>query len=179
MDGCNDLTALANGSLYFTDPPAKKVWQVDAQGNRRAVVESGLEFPNGVTTSPDQSLLMVADSRSRWIWSYQIQPDGSLANGQKFYHLEASDDSGWASADGLKTDSEGFLYAATNSGVQICDQPGRVTAILSKPQAGPLSNVLIAGPYLYVTAGDKVYRRAIKRTAALPWQPVKPPQPRL
>jgi hypothetical protein len=32
---------------------------------------------------------------------------------------------------------------------------------------------------LYVAAADKVFRRVVRRRGAWPWQPVKPPQPRL
>jgi len=173
---------LANGNIYFTDPPNKKVWLIDTKGNQRAVVEAGLEFPNGVVTSPDNSLLMVADARSRWVWSWQIQPDGSLAHGQAFYHLETLDDSSSTSADGMTVDSDGFLYVTTRLGLQICDPPGRVNAVLSKPHPGPLANVVFGGPnldWLYITAGDRVYRRPSKRKGFWPWQTVKPPQPRL
>ena len=42
-------------------------------------MDKGLKFSNGVTLSPDQSLLYVADYRSHWVYSYQVQADGSLA----------------------------------------------------------------------------------------------------
>ena len=57
-----------------------------------------------------------------------------------------------------------------------------MVAIISKPQAGSLSNVVFGGPNLdtlYVTAGDKVFRRQTRVKGVFPWQVVKPPQPRL
>ena len=42
------------------------------------VVDAGLKFSNGVTLSPDQSLLYVADSKTHWVYSYQIGADGVL-----------------------------------------------------------------------------------------------------
>jgi sugar lactone lactonase YvrE len=57
-----------------------------------------------------------------------------------------------------------------------------VVAIINKPQNGPLSNVVFAGPdlqTLYVTAGDKVFRRHMRRKGTLPWSPQKPPVPQL
>ena len=85
-------------------------------------------------------------------------------------------------ADGMTVDTEGYLYVATKLGVQICDQPGRVVGIVSPPAAADLSNVVFAGPdleWLYVTEGDKVFRRRLRRKGVFPWAPVHPPQPRL
>jgi gluconolactonase len=79
-------------------------------------------------------------------------------------------------------DTEGYIYVTTRVGLQVCDQPGRVVAIINKPQNGPLSNVVFAGPdlqTLYVTAGDKVFRRHLRRKGTLPWSPQKPPVPQL
>ncbi|MBL8212708.1 MAG: SMP-30/gluconolactonase/LRE family protein [Bryobacterales bacterium] len=179
----NDLVINAKGEIYFTEPPTKKVWFIDAKGNKRVVIERGLEFPNGIALSPDQSLLTVADTRGKVIWSYQIQPDGSLANGVAYYRLETPDESQLFSiADGMTVDTEGHLYVTTILGVQICDQPGRVVGIINKPHGGPLSNVVFGGPnqdWLYVTAGDRVYRRQTNRKGVNAWTTIKPPQPRL
>lgn len=178
----NDLAVTAKGEIYFTDPPNKRVWFVDTKGQRRVVAEGAHEFPNGVVLSPDQSLLMVADSRNKWVWSYQIQPDGSLGQGQAFYRLETPDENASSGADGMTVDREGFLYVTSRIGLQVCDQPGRVNAIINKPQAGSLSNVVFGGPdltTLYVTAGDKVFRRRVRRAGLFPWTLAKPPQPRL
>lgn len=177
----NDLAVSARGDVYFTDPAAHKVWLIDAKGNPR-VVHEGISFPNGIRFSPDQSLLLVDDSNGRWVWSFQVQPDGSLANGEPFYHLETADESSATGADGMTVDTEGYLYVTTRLGLQICDQPGRVVGIVRKPQDAPLSNVVFGGPgleTLYVTAGDKVFRRHVRRKGVFPWAPVKPPVPRL
>ena len=145
------------------------------------MVHDGIEWPRGVHVSTDQSLLAVNDPRTKWVWSFQVQHDGSLANGQPFYRLETPDDATGSEAGGMTFDTEGFLYVATPLGVQVCDQPGRVVAILNPPGSAGVSNVLFAGPnmqWLYVTDGDKMYRRPVKRRGAA-WNPVKPPQPRL
>jgi sugar lactone lactonase YvrE/enterochelin esterase-like enzyme len=177
----NDLVINSKGEIYFTEPPAKRVWFIDAKGNKR-VVHEGLEFPNGVMLSPDQTLLTVADTLRKFVWSFQIQPDGSLGDGVPFYRLETTDPTSISGADGMTMDTEGHLYVATRMGVQICDQPGRVVGIINKPQPGPLSNVVFGGSgldMLYVTAGDKVYRRHMRRKGLNSWTVVKPPQPRL
>ena len=58
----------------------------------------------------------------------------------------------------MTVDTDGYLYVATQIGLQICDQAGRVVAIVNKPQDGRLTNVVFAGPdmqTLYVTAGER------------------------
>src|SRR5262249_38369828 len=140
----------------------------------------------GVRFSPDHSFLTVADTAGRWVWSFLVQPGGSLINGVPFHRLEIPDEveSGplRSGADGMTVDSEGFLYVATKIGIQISDPAGRTPGILNKPQAADPSNVVFGGPdlqTLYVTSGDKVFRRRIRRKGTLPWTVVKPPKPRL
>lgn len=179
---CNDLVVLASGSGYYTDPTNKKVWRFSPDGTR-AVVDEGIEFPNGVIVSPDQTLLYVADTRGRYVYSYQIQPDGSLAYKQPDGHLHRGDASGATGADGMTVDTEGRLYVTTALGVQVLDQMGRVHFIIERPQPAWLSNVVFGGPELndlYATCGDKVYRRKLAATGAVPWKPpFKPTAPRL
>ncbi|MGE0609716.1 MAG: SMP-30/gluconolactonase/LRE family protein [Pirellulales bacterium] len=182
----NDLVPLHNGGIYVTNPgwdgkEPSKVWHISAAGEKQ-VVDSGLKFSNGLTVSPDQSLLYVADSRSHWVYSYQIQPDGTLRHKQKYFHLhvrDADDDSG---ADGMRVDRDGRLYVATRMGLQVCDQAGRVNCIIPTPN-GRLSNLTFGGPnfdILFATCGDKVYKRKVKTQGALSWQaPLKPKAPRL
>jgi sugar lactone lactonase YvrE len=124
----------------------------------------------------------VADSRSHWVYSYQIQPDGSLAHKQKYYHLHVPDGADSSSADGMRVDTAGRLYVATNMGIQVCDQAGRVTCIIPTPN-GRVANLCFGGPdysILYATCGDRVYKRTVKARGAQAYQsPIKPPAPRL
>ena len=105
-----------------------------------------------------------------------------VLNGQPFYRLETADDSSESDAGGMAFDTEGYLYVATQLGVQVCDQPGRVVAIINPPRREGLAGVIFGGPnlqWLYVTDGDRMYRRQVKRQGAVVWNPVKPPRPRL
>ena len=175
------LTVAERGEIYFADPLNHKVWLVDAAGNKR-VVTGEINWPHGVRVSTDQSLLAVTDPHTRWVWSFQIQRDGSLANGQPFYRLESRDEVTETDAGGLTFDSDGFLYVATSLGVQVCDPAGRVTAILNPPGMAGTNDVFFGGPdlqWLYVTDGERVYRRLSKRRGVASWMRVKPPQPRL
>lgn len=181
----NDLVVRHDGSLYVTNPgdgpEPSKVWYISPRGEKK-VVDTGLRFANGVTVSPDQSLLYVADSRSHWVYSYQIQADGSLAHKQRYYHLHVPDTADDSGADGMRTDRDGRLYVTTRMGIQVCDQAGRVNCILPTPN-GRVSNLCFGGPkfdILYATCGDRVYRRQVKVAGANSFQPPhKPTAPRL
>lgn len=183
----NDLVVAHNGNLYVTNPPAgssndpSKIWLVRPDGARQ-VVDTGLKYANGIALSPDQSLLYVADYRSHWVYSYIVQPDGTLAHKQRYFWLFTPDTEDQSCADGLKVDRSGHLYVATRMGVQICDQAGRVNLILPTPN-GRCTNLVFAGEKfdtLYATCNDKVYRRKLNVTGANAWDaPNKPAPPRL
>ena len=77
---------------------------------------------------PDRSLLVIARSHSRHMWSGQFDDQGQLRNLQPYYHLHGDGD-----VSSLCVDREGRIYAATENGIQIFDQPGRVNGILRLP----------------------------------------------
>jgi sugar lactone lactonase YvrE/enterochelin esterase-like enzyme len=178
----NDLVTTFQAGIYSTDPENKKVWYTTPSGERR-LVDSGLGFANGIVLSPDQTLLYVADTRSQWVWSHVVQPDYSLAHKQPYFHLHIPDPATDSGADGMTVDTQGRLYVTTRMGLQICDQAGRVNAILPKPGNGWLSNVCFGGPNLdtlYVTCGEQVFKRKTRAEGVVPWRaPITPPQARL
>jgi gluconolactonase len=183
----NDIVVASNSNLYVTNPPANnsnepsKVMLIKPNGEKKEV-DTGLKYANGITLSPDQTLLYVADYRSHWVYSYLIQPDGTLAFKQKYYWLHVPDTADQSNADGIRVDRDGRLYVATTLGIQVCDQAGRVQCILPTPN-GKVSNLAFGGEHfdtLYATCGDKVYRRKVKVAGAHAWdKPNKPAAPRL
>jgi sugar lactone lactonase YvrE/enterochelin esterase-like enzyme len=178
----NDLAVTHQGNVYVSDPNHKQLWLVDRKGSKR-VVDTGITFPNGLTLTPDQSLLLVADTRGRFVYSFQVQPDGGLAQKQPYCHLHIPDTQLDSGADGVKVDAAGRLYVATHLGVQICDQAGRVTGIIARPPGRWLANLAFAGPHLdelYATVTDKVWKRQTKTRGVLSSEPpVTPPKPKL
>lgn len=179
----NDLVVRRDGSIYATAPfgPEINVWFISPNGQKR-IVDTGLKFANGLCCSPDQTLLYVADSRTHWVYSYQIQADGSLAHKQKYFHLHVPDTAEDSGADGVRTDRDGRVWIATRMGLQVCDQPGRVNVIIPTPN-GKVSNLTFGGPefnVLVATCGDKVYKRKVKVKGANGWEtPLTPMKPRL
>jgi gluconolactonase len=182
----NDIVVKNDGGMYVTHPgwngtDPSKIWYISPKGEKR-VVDTGLRFSNGLTLSPDQTLLYVADSRTHWVYSYQMKSDGSLANKQKYYHLHVPDSADDSGADGMRVDRDGRLYVATRLGLQVCDQAGRVNCIIPIPN-GKISNLTFGGEnrdILFVTAGDRVYQRKVKVKGANAYEPpFKPAAPRL
>ena len=178
----NDLTINVKGDVYFTDSPGRKVWLLPRGGTPR-LVDEGLEYPNGVLFSPDQSLLYVSDHAGQHAWAYQIQPDGSLAHKQRYFYLHMADAATRSGGDGMTVDADGRVYIATALGVQVFDQIGKCHAIIPAPQGAPLSSVKFGGPAMdemYVTNGDKVFKRRTKVKGLVSWRaPVRPAPPRL
>ncbi len=182
----NDLVVRHDGGVYVTQPgwngtDPSQIWYISPKGEKK-VVDKGLRFSNGLALSPDQTLLYIADSRTHWLYSYQVQPDGSLKYKQKYFHLHSPDTADDAGADGVEVDRDGRVYVATRMGIQVCDQPGRVNFILPTPN-GKVSNITFGGEKfdtLFATCGDKVYKRKVKVSGSPSFQaPVKPEKPRL
>lgn len=173
----NDLVVRNDGKIYVTEPSPNgkdpsRVWLVLPDGTAKTV-DSGLKFSNGIALSPDQSLLYVADSRTRWVYSFQIQPDGSLQNKQRFFQLVVPDYADDSGVDGLRVDTDGRLYAATRIGIQVCDPAGRVQCILPMPN-GKVANLAFGGQdndIIYATCGDKLFKRKVRTHGARSFLP--------
>ena len=81
----NDLVIAINGNMYITEPVSNtskrsdrsRIWLVRPNGEKQEL-DYGLKFANGIALSPDQTQLYVADYDSRWIYSYMVQPDGTI-----------------------------------------------------------------------------------------------------
>ncbi len=181
-----NIAVTSKGRIYFTDPGARRVWLLDTDKKKRVVFQStadnNIAYPGAIQLSPDEHLLNVTDRDSRWVWSMQLGADSGAQAPMPFHHLETADDTQITNAAGIAIDNTGHLFVATSLGIQVVDQPGRVVGVVRKPQAGPLTSLVFGGDglhTLYVTTGDRVFSRKMRRTGMLPWQPVKLPRPQL
>ena len=178
----NDVVVAHDGTVYFTDPGKKTVWVI-VPGEEAKVASNEFSGVNGVVLSPDQSLVYAADYGGRFVWSGQRKADGMLAFVQPHFHLHIPPGSVdvKSHADGMAVSNDGWLLVATQMGIQICDQLGRVHLIIPSPVGERYpSNVTFNGNTLYATCGDKVFCRAVKLEGAQAWAaPVKPAKPRL
>lgn len=89
----------------------------------------------------------------KWVKSYVIAENGKYLYGQDYYCLA---DKPYQ----LAFDIKGYLFAATDRGVQVCDHNGRVRVFLSLP-SGPVTSIAFAGDRLYVVSGGDVYVRTV------------------
>ncbi|HLQ45922.1 MAG TPA: SMP-30/gluconolactonase/LRE family protein, partial [Planctomycetaceae bacterium] len=165
----NDLVVGSDGKMFVTDPPNQRVWLVTLSGEKK-IVASGFR-PNGVILWADEGTLVVTDSDKPHLWAFRVEKDGNLSCQERYYHPvvipEGRDKPG---SDGMTIDKDGRLYVATAAGLQMFDPTGRLSGVIHKPQNKSLSNVCFGGAglaFLYVTNGDKVYRRKTKTAGVL------------
>ena len=169
----NDAVFRKNGDLYFTDPPYgleknmqdtskeipfQGVYLVKSTGEVKLLLDS-ITRPNGIALTPDEKTLIVANSdrnRLRW-YAYEVVGD-SLRKGRIFYDATAVAGSQPGSADGLKIDKNGNIFATGPGGVWVFDRKGKVLGKIKIPEA--TSNVALSPDQktLYITADMYVVR---------------------
>ena len=178
----NDIAIAKNGNIYITAPEGSekpsKLFLIRPNGEK-VLLDEGLKFANGLTFTPDQTQLYVTESATHWVWIYQIQADGKLINKQKFGWLHSKDVDGNAWADGIKCDKDGKIYVATNLGIQILDQLGRVNAIIPMPTGGA-ANLCFGGKdfdTMYVACSGKVFKRKFNTRGVNTFENLFKPKP--
>jgi sugar lactone lactonase YvrE/enterochelin esterase-like enzyme len=184
IDQVNDIAIDHAGRIYVSEPPRHQVIYINAKHEKKVVArDPAIAFPNGIRFTPDQSQIVVADTRGVRLWAFQVTASGDLANREAFFDSQVVPGTVDNGADGMTFDKEGRLYVCTLMGIQVFDQAGRVIAIIRKPHNKWLANATFGGPnleYLYVCNGDHVYRRKTKTQGVLSWkQPIKPAPPHL
>jgi len=164
--------ATSKGDLYSVDENGLIV--------RKGAILDAPARARHVRVNPDESLLVASDPASRVAWSYHINADGTIGDGEPFYHLETADDAG-TNAGAMAFDTLGHLYITTNLGIQICDQPGRVVGIIRNPAQGPY-DIAFGGPdmkTLYVATGTRIFKRVLRRQGAPAGKIIALPRPQL
>lgn len=168
----HSILATPTGGLYVTDNDAKKphsggsVWFV--KDGKKTQVDKGLKFATGMAYRPDQWLLSVADGHSKWVYSYQLNADGTLTNKERFFHLHVADWEDDAGAECVCYSLEGRQFIATKSGVQISADDGPTQVILPVPDRSRVTGVAIGGKdkdTLFLFCGNKIWKRKIQQHA--------------
>ncbi len=179
----NDIVVRHDGRVYYTDPGAGKVWTL-SPGSRERTEADSFSGPNGIALSADQTVLFVADFSGRFIYSYRIRDDGTLAHKQPYCYALLPANAPEGHLDGMCSTTTGELLSGTELGVQVFDQPGRVQLVLPRPRVGDgRTNYVAFGgadrKTLYVATRETVYKRRTKLEGAAPASPNKPPKPGL
>lgn len=173
------VLAMPNGGLYVTsntDKPEGSVWFV--KDGKKVQVDKGLKFATGLAYRPDQWLLSVADGRSKWVYSYQINDDGTLTNKERFFHLHVADWDDDAGAETVCYSIEGRQFIATRSGVQISADDGPTQVILPVPDRSRVTGVCLGGKdmdTLFAFCGNRIWKRKVQQHAMgafTPWTKV-------
>ncbi|MGB8168384.1 MAG: SMP-30/gluconolactonase/LRE family protein [Chthoniobacteraceae bacterium] len=184
----NDLAVTHRGHIYFTETGKKQITFVDAKTKEKRVADTGITAPNGITLSPDQGTLAVSDYKGANVWTFRIKEDGSLDAKAPYMTMRLPIDPKaeykfggpppllFASGgDGMCSDQAGRYYVATTLGVQVFDPTGRICGVLPKPVLDkPLTSCGLAGAgraYLYVTNGDRIFRRKVQATGNIFFKP--------
>jgi gluconolactonase len=175
LNSPNDVVVGNDGSIYFSDPPYGRVpvfgvpreRELDFQGVYRIPPQGGdvklevkdFEIPNGLCFSPDGSRLFINDSTRAQIRVFDVQPDGSLANGRMFFEDIGRGVLEEGIPDGMKSDELGNIYVSGPGGIWVISPSAEHLGIIMIPEN--VGNLNWGGPdwkTLYVAASTSVYR---------------------
>ncbi len=187
LNSPNDLIYKSDGSLYFTDPPYGLATQSDDDPQKELKVNgvyrilgaeahqegappehdklelliADLPRPNGIAFSPDERYLYVSNSGPKRWMRYDVQPDGTLANG--IVLLDANAAPGPGGPDGMCVDQQGHLYSSGSGGVWILSSGGKHLGTIHVPER--VGNVTFGdadGKTLYIAASTGIYSIRLK-----------------
>jgi gluconolactonase len=160
----NDLVVDKKGGVYFTDPgpnaapgapPAPlppAVYYVPAGGKAIRIAE-GIERPNGILLSKDETTLYVNNTNGEHLLAFDVQSDGTVRNRRDFATYAG------VTKTGLALDTDGRVYAATSTGVQVFSPQGQHLGTI--PLSRAPQNLAFAGPdkkTLYVVGRGAAFK---------------------
>jgi gluconolactonase len=181
LNSPNDSTLDKAGNIYFTDPPYglpkgsqdtttreiswHGVYKIASDG-KVSLMTKEMTFPNGITLSPDQKTLYVAQSDSKAaIWkAFPIKEDGSLGISRVVADVTSMVGAHRGLPDGMKTDVSGHLWATGPGGVHVMTPEGKLLArIDSKMACGNCCFGGDDGSWLYICS-DAFFVRVKTKT---------------
>jgi len=146
LNAPNDLVYKSDGALYFTDiraglattdenppegVPHTGVYRL--QDGALTLLVSDLQAPNGIALSPDETVLYVNDIRARDLMRYEIQPDGSLADGRVLMNIPRSETRP-GNPDGMKIDVHGNIWNSGPGGIWVISPEGKHLGTILLPE---------------------------------------------
>ena len=176
LNSPNDLIVCQNGDIIFTDPPyglsnrhgvaAEQelpflgVYRLPFGESEPILLVDDFERPNGLAITADEKTLYVDDTQRGHIRAFDVQEDGSLANGKVLAELKGDEE---GAPDGMKLDRNGNIYCTGPGAVWVFNPVGDLLGKIKLPL--PAANLNWGGEdrqTLFFTARTDVYRIACK-----------------
>jgi enterochelin esterase family protein len=175
----NDLAVSSSGFVYITETKQQQVTRIEIATGQVMVMDTGITRPNGIVLSNDGGTLAVSDHGGPYTWTFRVKNDNTLDAKMPTMSMRLEIDPkgefrpkepppyiSASKGDGSALDKIGRYYVTSALGIQIFDPTGRMCGVLPMPNTGkPLTSCTLAGvnhEYLYVTNGDKIFRRLLK-----------------
>jgi len=176
LNSPNDIIVHSDGSIYFSDPTygrlpgfgIERECELDFQGVYRIPPGGGdpqllvddFGEPNGLCFSPDESLLYINDTPNANIRVFDVQPDGTIANGHMFaVNIGDGDLAKGGLVDGMKCDERGNIWVSGPDGVWVFAPSGEHLGVVGIPES--VGNLHWGGPdwtWMFVPASTSLYR---------------------
>jgi gluconolactonase len=175
LNSPNDVCVHSSGAIYFSDPwygrmpvyGVERPRQLGFQGVYRVPPGGGapklmvdrylFDQPNGLCFCPEEKHLYVNDTVQALIRVFDVEADGSLANGRLFATGIRSELERGA-PDGMKCDAQGNVWCTGPGGVWIYSHKGELIGKLRIPEQ--TANLTWGGAdfrTLFLTATHSVY----------------------
>ena len=170
LNSPNDAIVKSDGSIYFSDPPYgltadygiegeqdldfQGVYRLSPDGQTLTLLVDDFDRPNGLCFSPDESILYIDDTERMHVRAFDVQSDGTIANGRIF----AEEEGEGSAPDGMKIDVHGNVYLTGPGGIWIFDTSGQHLGVLQIPERA--ANLGWGGDdwsTLFITASTSVY----------------------
>jgi len=174
----NDLTVHSSGAIFFTDPPYgldgqeenptkeipyQGVYRLDP-GGAVTLLTKELPRPNGITLSPDERTLYVAQSHTpnKIYMAYALDDDLGIASGRVFFDANELGKTRPGHPDGIKVDQQGNLFATGPGGVLMLSPEGKHLGTIMPGELTANCNFGDDGRTLYMTSDRYLCRVRLK-----------------
>ena len=155
------------------EKPDSRGWSPVGPRDIAAAVREKLARPVTELLYPSGKLEISVEAQSNWLCSAIVRPDGSRTAREQFYWLHNPDNHSLEGpiARDLAFDTLGNLYVLTPFGIQVCDQNGRVRAILNLPAVRETATAICLWKNrIYINCGGAFYVRTLNE-AIQGWNP--------